>query len=302
MNYNYLKIKADINYQIKKLICEAYKKSDQEKKQNQIYNYLKTQKIGKGHDAILIQQKENLKNVKNRYNKLIEDKINYNSDNINKYREIINNKIINLFLLNNNEIEIKTSILCKYTLSTVFVLISLIINKEDDILLSIIKSKSSNNIDVEDEITKIRNDLDHLNNIHISDELINKFNERLELFSRNKRTTDFSNLDLTEDQIKNFDKISILKFNQHFKDDYDKEETNELRVISIEIKYDDNNYKIIYKYDNIYYCLNLINNKWKLYIYNKLFNNIIKEIKEKIKKNEYNDEDVQILLLKKDQS
>jgi len=300
MNYNYLKIKT-INYHIEKLICEAYKKSEQEKIQNQIYNYLKTQKIGKGHDAILIQQKEDLKNVKKRYNKLIEAKIYNNSDNINEYRETINNEIINLFLLNNNEIEIKTSILCKYTSSSVFQLISLIINKEDDILLSIIKSKSSNNIEVEDEITKIRNDLDHLNNIYISDELINKFNERLELFLRNKKPTDFSNLDLTEDQIKNFDKILILKFNEYFKDD-DKEETNELRVISIQIKYDDNNYKIIYKYDNIYYCLNLINNKWKLYIYNKLFNNIIKEIKEKIKKNEYNDKDVEILLLKKDQS
>lgn len=300
MNYNYLKIK--LNNQIEKLICEAYKKSEEEKIQNQIYNYLKTQKIGKGRDDILIQQKEDLKNVKKRYNILIEKKIYNNSDNINKYREIINNEIINLFLLNNNEIEIKTSILCKYTSSSIFQLISLIINKEDDILLSIIKSKSSNNIEVEDEITKIRNDLDHLNNIHISDELINKFNKRLELLLIKKKLTDFSNLDLTEDQIKKFDKILPSKFNEYFKDDHDKEETNEERVISIQIKYDDNNYKIIYKYDNIYYCLNLINNKWKLYIYNKLFNNIIKEIKEKIKKNEYNDEDVQILLLKKDQS
>jgi hypothetical protein len=109
-----LNIKKDTNNDINKYFKECFYKNKNEKKLNNIYNYLKTKKIGYGHDEELKKQKKQILYIKKKINDLIERKI-IESSNIEEYHELQkyihdNINMISLYQNKTEEVEIKFNI------------------------------------------------------------------------------------------------------------------------------------------------------------------------------------------------
>ena len=254
---NILQLKTDINNEINQIFHHgAFNKNDDELMLNKIYNYLKTQKIGSGRDELLKKQKKQILHYKNKLNHIINIKIfnmqqTLTEDNKNKF-------IDELSLLQNKQDELKINI--KIEIENInsdklkYLRLILVLHLVSS-SLNITQGSSSSEEDK--KIKSIVNNLKDFNDFYISDDI-------LPIFLNNSDTKQIFEM------VKQQDTLSKL------------DTTHTLLHIHI---YSDNNNILIYKIENIFYKIEIINgkNECNMYILNKDDDNI-KQYLENISK------------------
>lgn len=238
-----LDIKKEINNDINKYFDKYFYKHENEKNLNNIYNYLKTKKIGYGHDEELKKQKKQILYIKKKINDLIERKIELlpskEHDELQKYiHDNIN--MISLYQNKTEEVEIKFNIKIDknitYKIELLYFLLELHSNKK-------IKELDSSSNEEYKQLKQLAINFKIFNDVYISD-------KNLESFIKSEISKDIQILDGLTKYDQSINKKLIYIYDNILK-----------KYISI-YKIENNYYKIeILKKDDEYEC--------KLYLLNK---------------------------------
>lgn len=172
-----LDIKKNTNNDINKYFDKYFYKHENEKKLNNIYNYLKTKKIGYGHDEELKKQKKQILYIKKKINDLIERKI-IESSKIEEYHEFQkkyidkNIYIISLYQNKTEEVEIKFNIKIDknitYKIDLLYFLLELHSDKK-------IKNLDSSSNEEYKQLKQLVINFKNFNDVYISDKNLESF-------------------------------------------------------------------------------------------------------------------------------
>jgi hypothetical protein len=235
-NKYYLDIKKNIDDNIVNLLNTN--KSNNLKKLIKIFNFFKSEEIGRGHDELLKKQKQNILYYKQQINDIIEHKICTSQK---EQLFIIDDDIywLSLFLNKTEEIEIKCNIKIENFSNKDFLTIFYLI------YLFHIDSLKNQQLTTNEELTKLLRNFKHFNDIYISDKIFEEsiknknIKDMIETFKLNKKNL--------------ISEINISKF------------------ILIYITYNESHISIYYnEIDKLYYKIEIstTNNECKMYLLN----------------------------------
>ena len=164
-----LDIKKDIN----KYFDKYFYKHENEKILNNIYNYLKTKKIGYGHDEELKKQKKQILYIKKKINDLIERKIELlPSKEFQKHIDK-NINIISLYQNKTEEVEIKFNIKIDKNITYKIELLYFLLELHSD--TNIKKLDSSSNEEEYKQLKQLAINFKIFNDVYISDKNLESF-------------------------------------------------------------------------------------------------------------------------------
>jgi hypothetical protein len=172
-----LDIKKKTNNNINIYFKECFYKDENEKELNNIYNYLKTKKIGYGHDEELKKQKKQILYIKKKINDLIERKI-IESSKIEEYHEFQKKYIdkniymISLYQNKTEEVEIKFNIKIDKNITYKIELLYFLLELHSD--TNIKKLDSSSNEEYK-QLKQLAINFKIFNDVYISDKNFESF-------------------------------------------------------------------------------------------------------------------------------